>query len=184
MTDRKHEPLDAADGAALPDGSRRRVVAVRVRGPALPSPQLAALSCQMSFERVSLSLRARIFHFKSSNVTRWHKPAVAPKGFGMAMFLVGWDGTNRPPRIEFSWNHNQTAYYIPCAKNISRSASSHADFIGSPSGYSLAADVSDANGTSSAYTKPLGSYVNRTSPLSCLPSVSISRVPKLRFSGA
>ena len=50
------------------------------------------------------------------------------------------------------------------------------------SGYAI--DVSDASGKSSAYTKPLGSYVNRTSPLSCLPSVSISRVPKLRFSGA
>jgi hypothetical protein len=51
-------------------------------------------------------------------------------------------------------------------------------------GYSLAIDVSEASGTSNAYTKPLGSYVNRTSPLSCLPSVSISLVPKLRFSGA
>jgi hypothetical protein len=119
--------------------------------------------------------------------------SVAPKGFGMAMFLCWLGLTNQPPGLEFRWNHNQTAYYIfvasgtysrSCAKNISRSASSHADFIGSPSGYSLAADVSDANGTSSAYTKPLGSYVNRTSPLSCLPSVSISRVPKLRFSGA
>src|ERR1700716_3185390 len=51
-------------------------------------------------------------------------------------------------------------------------------------GYLLAIDVKDASGTSSAYTKPLGSYVNCTSPLSCLPSVSISRVPKLRLSGA
>src|SRR5437879_6278376 len=51
-------------------------------------------------------------------------------------------------------------------------------------GYSLAIAVKDAKGTLNAYTKPLGSYVSRTSPLSCLPRVSISRVPKLRLSGA
>jgi hypothetical protein len=39
--------------------------------------------------------------------------SVAPKGFGMAIFLVGWEGTNQQLGLEFRQNHNQSGHYTP-----------------------------------------------------------------------
>src|SRR5690349_19089989 len=48
----------------------------------------------------------------------------------------------------------------------------------------VAHTVRDSRGTLSAYTKPLGSYVSLKLPFSCLPRVSIKRVPKRCLIGA
>ena len=92
------------------------------------------------------------------------------------------------PLVSYQINRQLSGWNLPPL--VIRAFGAHCQMATLPTtsrlclGYWLAIDVSDASGTSNAYTKPLGSYVNRTSPLSCLPSVSISRVPKLRFSGA